>query len=143
MAFSGTGLPFASRPDPNLVLLFSSLLAIPLARQSFFDSTALARFQVKGVTFYFFDDVFLLNLTFEPAQRILKRLAFLHANLCQINYTSQSTQLGFLEYVTFVVVLKRISLGKAAFFHAFKDFGRPDGRFQGILASIEDALREG
>jgi hypothetical protein len=41
------------------------------------------------VTFDFLDDVFLLNLPLKPAERILKRLAFLYANLCQIDYTSQ------------------------------------------------------
>ncbi len=49
-----------------LVLLFTSFFAIPLARQRFFYSTALARLKVKGVTLYFFDNVFLLNLTLKP-----------------------------------------------------------------------------
>jgi len=49
----------------ELVLLFTSLLAIPLARQSCFHALLLARFEVVGVTFYFLDDVFLLNLAFE------------------------------------------------------------------------------
>jgi hypothetical protein len=35
------------------------------------------------MTFDFLNDVFLLDLAFEPAQCIFKRLAFLHANLCQ------------------------------------------------------------
>ena len=77
--FRGTGL----------VLLFSSLLAIPLARQRFLDAALLSGFQVVGVTFDFLDDVFLLNLPLKPAERILKRLAFLYANLCQSRYTSQ------------------------------------------------------
>jgi hypothetical protein len=72
-----------------LVLLFSSFLTIPLARQRFFNATALARLQVKGVTFHFLNDVFLLNLALKPAQCIFKRLAFLHANLCQMNHTSK------------------------------------------------------
>ncbi len=49
-----------------LVLLFTSFFAIPLARQRFFYSTALARLKVKGVTLYFLNNVFLLNLTLKP-----------------------------------------------------------------------------
>jgi hypothetical protein len=71
----------------GLVLLFTSLLAIPLARQCFLDATLFTGLQVVGVTFDFLDDVFLLNLPLKPAERILKRLAFLYANLCQIDYT--------------------------------------------------------
>jgi hypothetical protein len=41
-------------------------------------------FQVKGVTFDFFNDVFLLYLTFEAAQRILKGLALLNPNFSQL-----------------------------------------------------------
>jgi hypothetical protein len=72
-----------------LVLLFTSLLTIPLPRQCFLDATLLTGFQVVGVTFDFLDDVFLLNLPLKPAERILKRLAFLHTNLCQSRYTPQ------------------------------------------------------
>ena len=51
----------------RLVLLVTSLLAIPLARQSCLDATLFTWFEVVGVTLYFLDDVFLLNLTLEPA----------------------------------------------------------------------------
>ena len=71
----------------RLVLLFTSLFAIPLARQCFLDATLFTGLQVVGVTFDFLDDVFLLNLALKPAKGILKRLAFLYANLCQIDYT--------------------------------------------------------
>ncbi len=67
----------------ELVLLFTSLLTIPLARQRFFHAALFTGLQVEGVTFHFFDNVFLLYLTLKPAQRIFKRFAFLHANLCQ------------------------------------------------------------
>jgi len=36
-----------------------------------------ARFQAKGVTLHFLNDVFHLNLAFEPTQGILDRLALL------------------------------------------------------------------
>ncbi len=71
----------------ELVLLFASLLAIPLACQSFLDAFLLTGLQVVGVTFDFLDDVFLLHLPLKPTESILKRLAFLYANLCQIRYT--------------------------------------------------------
>ena len=96
---------------PNtLVLLFPSLLAIPLARQRFLYTTALAGFQVEGVTLHFLNDVFLLNLTLEPAQRIFKRLAFLHANLCQVTTPRNRPNWAILEYVTFGLCLKGNSL---------------------------------
>src|ERR1700739_4829660 len=65
-----------------LVLLFTCLLAIPLARQRFLYAALFARLQVEGVTLHFLDDVLLLNLALKPAQRVFKRLAFLYANLC-------------------------------------------------------------
>ena len=67
----------------NLVLLFTSLLTIPLARQCCFDAALFAGLQVIGMTFYFLDDVFLLYLALKPAQCIFKRFAFLQANLGQ------------------------------------------------------------
>jgi len=67
----------------SLILLFTSLLTIPLACQRFFYAALFAGLQVEGVTLNFLDDVLLLNLTLKPAQRIFKRFAFLHANLCQ------------------------------------------------------------
>jgi len=49
------------------------------------------------MTFYFLNNVFLLDLAFKPAQCIFKRLAFLNANLCQGNYTSRRPLLGNLQ----------------------------------------------
>jgi hypothetical protein len=82
----------------NLVLLLTGFLTIPLARQCFLDATLFAWLQVVGVTFDFLDDVFLLNLPLKPAERILKRLAFLYANLCQIEYTPSPAMWLFTEY---------------------------------------------
>ncbi len=87
----------------GLVLLFTSLLAIPLARQSCLDATLFTWFQVVGVTLDFLDDVLLLNLTLEPAQRIFERLAFLYANLCQLSHTSQPASLAVINH-TFTTV---------------------------------------
>jgi hypothetical protein len=86
----GAGLPRIwgrGQTDPKsyctLVLLFTSLLTIPLTRERFLHAPLFARFQVEGMTLHFLDDVFLLNLALKPAQRIFKRLAFLNANLGQ------------------------------------------------------------
>jgi len=75
-----------SEPLPQinqLVLLLASLLAIPLACQCCFHATLFARFQIVGMTLYFLDDVFLLNLPLEAAQSIFERLAFLYTNFRQ------------------------------------------------------------
>ncbi len=48
------------------------------------------------MTFYFFDDVFLLYLALKPAQCVLKRLAFLNANLCQMYDTPKLPETGYL-----------------------------------------------
>ena len=70
-------------PNDDLVLLFTSFLTIPLSRQRFLYAALFARFQVEGMTFYLFNDVFLLDLALKPAQCIFKRFAFLNTNLCQ------------------------------------------------------------
>jgi len=72
-----------SKAALKLISLFASLLAIPLARQSRFYAFLLTGLQIVGVTLHFLDNVLLLYLPLEPAQRIFERLAFLYANLCQ------------------------------------------------------------
>ena len=71
------------------ILLFTSLLAVPLARQSCFDAFLFTRFQVVGVTFYFLDDVFLLYLPLKTAKSIFQGFAFLYANFCHGCHTSK------------------------------------------------------
>jgi hypothetical protein len=68
----------------ELILLFSCLLAIPLARECFLDALLFTGLQVEAVTLHFLDDVLGLHLALEAPQCIFKRLAFLYANLCQI-----------------------------------------------------------
>jgi hypothetical protein len=82
----------------QLVLLFPRLLAVPLACQSFLDTPLLSGLQVVGVTLDFLDDVLLLHLPLEPAERILEGFAFLYANFCQRDYTSQPANWLFSEY---------------------------------------------
>jgi len=73
----------------RLVLLLASLLAIPLPRQGCLHAFFLTRLQVVGVALYFLDDVLLLDLPFEAAQRVFQRLAFLYTNFCQKLSTSK------------------------------------------------------
>src|ERR1700723_2178954 len=72
-----------SRRFLTSILLFTSLLAVPLARQSCFDAFLFAGLQVVRVTLDFLDNVLLLNLPLESAQSIFQRFAFLNANLRQ------------------------------------------------------------
>ncbi len=67
----------------ELILLFTSLLAVPLACQGCLDTFLFAGLQVVGVTLHFLDDVLLLHLPLESAQSIFQRFAFLNANLRQ------------------------------------------------------------
>ena len=85
------------------ILLFTSLLAIPLARQGCLDATLLTGLQIVGVTLDFLDDVLLLYLSLKPAQRIFERLAFLNANLCQKIHlqTCQTASMMILEVLEF------------------------------------------
>jgi hypothetical protein len=66
-----------------LVLFLACFLAAALASQRFFDSLSLARLQVKGVTFYFLDNVLSLHLPLESSQRVFEGLTLLKSNFRQ------------------------------------------------------------
>jgi hypothetical protein len=85
--FEGTGL----------VLFLTDLLAIAFASKRFFHALLFAGLQIERMTLYFLDNVFRLHLALKAAQCVLKRLAFLHSNLCQGNYTSKSSLMGRLQ----------------------------------------------
>jgi hypothetical protein len=85
-----------SRSGSELVLLFTSLFAIPLAGQSCLDTLLLAGLQVVGMTLDFLDNVFLLHLALKPTQCVLERLAFLHTNFCQTD-TPPNLPEGYIE----------------------------------------------
>ena len=59
------------------VAVFADLFLCPLARQGLFHALLLARLQIIRVALYFLNDVFCLDFTFKPAQRVFQRLAFL------------------------------------------------------------------
>ena len=67
----------------GLILLATLLLAQSLPRKRFFGPALLAGLHVEAVLLYFLNDVFLLHLALETAQRILKRLTLLDDYLCQ------------------------------------------------------------
>ena len=60
-----------------------SLLPIAFTGQSLFDAEFLARLQVEGMPFDFADDILRHNLSLEPAERVLNRLAVLEPYLSQ------------------------------------------------------------
>jgi hypothetical protein len=55
----------------NLVGLFANLLSGALSGQGLLHPPFRTRLQVEGVTLYFLNDVFCLNLSLEPTQGIL------------------------------------------------------------------------
>jgi hypothetical protein len=59
------------------VAIFADLFLGPFARQGLLYALFLTRLQIIGVALYFLNDVFCLDFTFKPAQRIFQRLAFL------------------------------------------------------------------
>jgi hypothetical protein len=71
------------KPDDLLcaVKLFdfpTLLLACSLARERLLGTTPVARLQIERVLLDILDDIFLLHLPFETAQRALDRFAFLY-----------------------------------------------------------------
>jgi hypothetical protein len=65
------------------VAVAATLLFCSLPRQGLLYPSLLSRLKVIRVPLHFLDDVLCQNLAFEPAQRIIQRLAFLQSNLCQ------------------------------------------------------------
>jgi hypothetical protein len=59
------------------VAIFADLFLGPLARQGLFYAALFTGLQVIRMALYLFDNVFGLDLTFKPAQRVFQRLAFL------------------------------------------------------------------
>jgi hypothetical protein len=67
----------------RLVLFFTRFLASPLASESSLDTLFLAGLQVEGVALDLLDNVFLLHLALEAAQRVLEGFALLKPYFCQ------------------------------------------------------------
>lgn len=64
--------------------LFANFLLCPLTSQSLLHAHLRAWLQIIGVTLYFLNDVFRLNLALESAKGALNGLAFLQPNFCQL-----------------------------------------------------------
>jgi hypothetical protein len=64
-----------------------TLFSIALARQSFLGALLLTRFQVEGMSLDFLNDVLLLDLAFETAQRAFQGFSVLDMDFCQTNLT--------------------------------------------------------
>ena len=74
----------------GLLLFFTRFFPAALACQSFFYTLLLAGLQIKRVALNLLNDVFLLHLAFEAAQRIFQRFALLQPDFRQSNYTPQT-----------------------------------------------------
>ena len=81
-----------SRSGSELVLLFTSLLAITLAGQSCLDALLLAGLQVVGVSLDLLNDIFLLHLALETAERILNGLTLLQSDFRQLTTPPNSSR---------------------------------------------------
>jgi hypothetical protein len=75
--------PGRSGPSTLLVLFFARFLASTLASEGCFYTLFLAGLQVKGVALNLLDNVFLLHLALETAQRVLEGFTLLKSYFCQ------------------------------------------------------------
>ena len=67
-----------------LVLLAARFLSITFPRQRFLYSAFFTGFQIIGMSLDFLNNIFLLDLPFEPAQSVFKRLSLLQPNFGQV-----------------------------------------------------------
>ncbi len=81
-------------PEVRLVLFLACFFTAALASERFLDTLLLAGLQVEGMTFYFFNDVFLLYLALEPAESIFEGFTLLKSDFSQTNYTPKLVPLG-------------------------------------------------
>jgi hypothetical protein len=82
-AAPGGGDPYCLSLSLASVLLFANLFTSALASERGFYAFLLTGFQVKGVAFYFFNDVFLLHFALETAQSVFERFPLLQSNFRQ------------------------------------------------------------
>ncbi len=67
-----------------------TLFSVALAREGFFGALFLTRLQVEGMSLDFLNDVFLLDLALETAQRAFQGFSVLDVDFCQTKLTSLS-----------------------------------------------------
>src|SRR5580692_4377456 len=73
------------------ILFLASLLARAFASKRGLHAFLLSGLQIKGVSFDLLDNVFLLHLALETAQRIFEGFSLLQANFSQINTPPDSS----------------------------------------------------
>jgi hypothetical protein len=78
----------------KLFCFLTRLFAVAFPRQGFLHATLFTRLEIEGVTFDFFDNVLLLDLSLKAAQCVFKGLALLNSNFCQKKYTSRHPHMG-------------------------------------------------
>jgi len=88
---SERGRPGLGATPDTLVLLFPRLFARPFAGQRCFYALFLAGLQVKGVTLDLLDNVFLLHLALETAQRVFEGFSLLKSNFRQTDTPPDSS----------------------------------------------------
>src|SRR5438046_5116267 len=72
-------------------------LAVALASQRRFDTALLAGRHIEGMSFDFFDDVFLLHLALKATESILQRLAIAQSHFGHAMVTSLNAQAAKLR----------------------------------------------
>jgi hypothetical protein len=90
-----------------LIRLLARFLPIALARQSFFQAALFTRFEVKRVPFNFLNDIFLLDFTFEAAQGVFQRFAFLQSHFSQSTIPPNSPGWTMLSFAVSGEQVKR------------------------------------
>ena len=70
LPLNAVGAAALSRRRLVLLGLPATLLPVPFASQRLLDPQFLARLQVEGVAFHFFDDVLLLHFSLEAAKGV-------------------------------------------------------------------------
>jgi hypothetical protein len=76
----------AAGAGAGLLRFASALFPITLPSERSFDTFLLARLQIERMLLDFLDDVLLLNLPFEAAKGVLKRLTFLNPHFRQYSH---------------------------------------------------------
>jgi hypothetical protein len=90
--------PHRQTARPVLILFFARLFAAAFAGERFFHPLLFAGLQVKGMSFHFLDDVFLLYLPLETAKRVLEGLALLNSDFSQLTDTPQLVRMDLVSY---------------------------------------------
>ena len=82
----------------KLVLLFTSLFPVALARQRSFHTLFLTGLQVKRMPLYFLYDVLSLDFSLEAAKGVLQRFALLNFYFCQRKNTPLTALIGPVKF---------------------------------------------